>query len=95
MVKLFILGLVLASCGTSKTKLSSKAKDVEILTHQPKGECSMVAKVVGVNKQGSAELARNHARNLAAQAGGNAIWIEQEVPNGSDVKVHASAYECE
>ena len=95
MLRLFIFVLLLASCGTSTTKLTSKGKDVEILSAQPKSECSMVGKVVGENLEGSVELARNHARNLAAALGATALWIEQEVPNGNKVKVHASAYQCE
>lgn len=56
--------------------------------------CSTVDKVVGENEMDSEELATNHARNLAAKSGGNAIVVDEVVDNGGVVKVYATAYRC-
>ena len=84
----------LVSCSTSKTKLSETAKSVRILKSKKASGCSVMDSVKGVNEKGQQELAKNHARNLAAKIGGNAIYIDKIVPNGYDVEVFATVYEC-
>lgn len=95
MNKIIFLSLsALMACSVSKTKLTSDGEKVEILLNKPKEECSVVEKIIGMNEQGSVELARNHVRNLAAKADANAVYIEQEIPNGGVVKIFATAYSC-
>lgn len=95
LMSLVVLMFAVACSSTSKTILSSKAKDVEILVNRPGPECQVVGKIVGENEQGSVELARNHARNQSAKLDATAMLINQEVPNGNSVKVYATAYQCE
>lgn len=94
-VLLLLSTLVLVSCGTSKTKLTDDGKEVQMFANKPGQECSVVGKVVGENSQGSPDLARNHARNLAGKLGANGMFINQEVPNGGVIRVFATAYHCE
>lgn len=70
-------------------------KEVQLLANKPGDECSVVGKVLGESEQGSPEMARNHARNLAAKVKGNALFINQEVPNGAKIQVFGTAYHCE
>ena len=93
MKHLIIFLLVLSSCGTSKTKLSSDGKRVKMLKVKDKN-CHVMDKVVGENEKGSEELAENHARNLSGNADGNAMYIDEVVANGPRVKVYATAYHC-
>lgn len=95
LIALATLALTLAACSTSKTALTDSGKEVQIFPNKPGQECSVVGKVVGENEQGSPDLARNHARNLAAKLGANGVFINQEVPNGGMIKVYATAYQCE
>ena len=95
-VVLFLSALsLLSACSSSPGVLSDDGKEVQVLANKPGDECNVVGKVVGENEQGSPELARNHARNLAAQMNGTAIFINQEVPNGAKIQVFATAYQCE
>lgn len=94
-VLLLAITLTLVACAASKEKLSDGGKEVQTFANAPGQECSVVGKVVGENTQGSADLARNHARNLAAKLGANGIFINQEVPNGGVIRVFATAYQCE
>lgn len=97
MKTVFSLGLtvLLAACSSNPGGLSDDAKDVAVLEAKPGPECHVMGKVVGENEQGSADLARNHARNLAARLRANALFITQEVPNGQKVQVFATVYQCE
>lgn len=88
-----ILLLTVVSCGVSKKKLSKDGMKVKILDRKG-SNCSTVDKVVGENEMDSEELATNHARNLAAKSGGNAIVVDEVVDNGGVVKVYATAYRC-
>ena len=98
MLKPILLILVLTatvSCGTSKIKLSSGGEKVEVLKRKPeRGDCSVIGKVTGVNEDGSVDLAENHARNLVASKGGNAITFDEEVNNGKSFQIHSTGYKC-
>lgn len=93
-ITMFVLLLTITACGsTSKTKLSKDGAKVEVHRKKPAG-CNVVNKVVGINENGSKDLAQNHARNLAADEGGNTIVFNENVPNGNIVKIYATAYFC-
>lgn len=85
--------LVLAACA-SKTQLSEKAKGLEVYANKPT-DCRVAGRVVGESKEGSKELALNHALNQAADMNASGVFVNQEVPNGSLMTVHATAYQCE
>ncbi len=87
--------LILAACATSRRELTEDGEKVEVYANRPGSECAVVGKVTGMNDQGSRDLARNHARNLAGKMGANGIFINQEVPNGAKIQVFATAYKCE
>lgn len=91
-MKYLFLLMVTVAC-SSNSKLSSDGRKVEILA-KASTNCEVVGKVVGINEDGSVELARNHARNLVADEDGNAIVIDEEVANGSVFKVYATGYRC-
>lgn len=93
---LLILSLTLiASCASDPYKLTSKAKEVEVLDRKPKGnKCEVVAKVKGFHDQGSESMAINMARNKAASEGADSIYIDEAVPNGSKRHISATAYFC-
>ncbi len=91
---LLLVSLLTVSCGTSKFKLSHKGKKVEVAKTEPGKKCSVIAKVVGENDGGSAELAKNHARNLVGNKGGNVIIFNEEVVNGKSYRVHSTGYAC-
>jgi hypothetical protein len=93
-MKYLILLMMVAACGHSTGKLSDAGKHVKVLDSKP-AKCDVVGKVMGLNKKGSVDLARNEARNQAAKLGGTAIFIEQEIPNGKGRAVHATAYACQ
>lgn len=92
---LLVVLMSLAACSSNPAALSDDGKEVQVLDSKPGTECSVVGKVVGENGQGSADLARNHARNLAGKLRANALFITQEVPNGQKVQIFATAYQCE
>jgi len=95
-LKLLFLSLItLVGCSTSPSILTEGGKEVQVFNSKPGNECSVVGKVVGDNDKGSMDLARNHARNLAANMKANAIHITQEVPNGQKAQVFATAFYCE
>jgi len=81
-------------CAVPKKKLSKAGRSIQVLQYKPKGNCEVVDKVVGVNSNGSVELARNHARNLVAKIGGDSIFINEEVGTGKKWKVFATGYLC-
>jgi hypothetical protein len=93
--KILLCGLVvLVSCGAAKIKLSSHGEKVEVLKRQPGKECSVLAKVIGENDDGSVDLAQNHARNLVGNKGANAIYFDEEVSNGNSYRIHSTGYAC-
>lgn len=89
----FFLILLAAACSTSKTKLTEGGKKVKVIG-RPGKQCDIVRKIVGENDEGSPGLAKNHARNLAAKDGADAIVFNQVVSNGKEYTVHATAYDC-
>jgi len=90
-----ILLATLASCSTSTTQLSDSGKNVRVYPNRRGLQCEVVGKVVGENKEGSVELARNHARNLAGEKGADGIVFDEEIQNGSNWKVHSTAFKYE
>ncbi len=97
MKTIFNLSLILllsVSCATSKKRLSDDGRKVQVLRSKPKGNCSVVDKVVGENDEGSVELARNHARNLVAKMDADSIYFDEEIGNGSVWRVHSTGYNC-
>lgn len=92
---LFLISFsILFSCAVSKTKLSDDGSKVKILASNKNPECHVLDKVIGENEKGSDELAKNHARNLAANLDGDAIYIDDMVNNANMVKVYATVYQC-
>jgi hypothetical protein len=93
-MKFFILLVLVTACSSKPSGvLTEKAKDLEVYPNKPTG-CNVVGKVVGMNDNGSTELATNHALNQAAELKGTGIVVNQEVPNGNKRAVHATAYQC-
>lgn len=93
-MKFLILMIFTAACSSRPAQLTEKAKDIEVFNSKPVG-CRVVGRVVGVDKKGSKELALNDALNQAADIGADGLFVNQEVPNGSVMNVHATAYECD
>ena len=97
MEKLMIFATLalMISCSSDPYKLTKAALDVEVLGNKPRNqECVMLGKVSGSNEQGSVELARNQVRNRAAELKADSVFITEEIPNGSEVKVYADVYKC-
>ena len=92
-MKYLILFVVVVSCASKPGVLSEKAKDLEIYPNKP-ANCHVVGKVVGLDENGSTELATNHALSQAAELNASGIHVNQEVPNGKSRAVHATVYQC-
>lgn len=88
-----ILGL-LAACSSNKYQLSDRARDLEVYPTKPTG-CTAMDRVVGIHENGSKDLALNDALNQAAKLGATGVFVNQEVPNGAKMAVHATAYKCD
>jgi hypothetical protein len=86
--------IILAACASRPSHLTDEAKDLEVYASKPTG-CHVVGRVVGVNEMGSKELALNDALNQAAKLKASGLFVNQEVPNGSVMNVHGSAYKCD
>lgn len=93
-MKFLLLLLLAAACSSGPTQLTEKAKELEIYPNKP-ANCQVVGKVVGLDKMGSTELATNQALNQAAKLGASGIHVNQEVPNGNQRSVYATAYKCD
>jgi hypothetical protein len=93
-MKYLISMLVLVGCASNPGELSEKAKNLEVYASKP-SDCRVQGRVVGTNKNGSKELALNHALNQASELKATGIFVNQEVPNGSVMTVHATAYQCD
>lgn len=85
---------MLVACSSAPTQLTDDASKLEVFGNRPLG-CKVAGKVVGVNKIGSKELALNDALNQAAKLNATGIFVNQEVPNGNMMAVHATAYLCD
>lgn len=88
------LMLLVSGCATERKKLTTGGKKVEVMVGKPHSGCNVVDKIIGENDNGSVPLATNHARNMAAEMGGNGLIVNREVQNGKSVRVHATVYDC-
>lgn len=86
--------IILTACSSGTVQLTEKAQELEVYGNKPE-DCRVAGRVVGVDKSGSKELALNHALNQAAEINATGVFVNQEVPNGSIMNVHATAYQCE
>lgn len=93
-MKYLILTAFLAACSSKPAQLTDKAKNLEVYATRP-SDCRVVGRVVGVDKSGSKELALNDALNQAADLKATGLFVNQEVPNGSVMNVHGTAYQCD
>ncbi len=82
------------ACSSGPTQLSKKARNIEVVNNKPVG-CSTVGKLVGNDSTGSREVALNDVLNQAADLDATVVHVNQEVPNGRHIAVHATAYQCE
>lgn len=89
-----LLALVAACASNGPTQLTEEAKGIEVVAIKP-GSCVTVGKVVGKDKTGSRDVALNDALNQAAKLGATTLHINQEVPNGANIAVHATGYKCD
>jgi uncharacterized lipoprotein YajG len=92
-MKFMVVLLLGAACSSNPGVLSEKAKELEVYANKP-ANCNVVGRVVGVDQNGSTELATNDAINQAAKLNASGIFVNQEVPNGKARAVHATAYQC-
>ena len=79
LILLICTTFLVSSCAVSKKRLSSDGEKVRILSKAQLKNCSTVDKVIGLNEQGSDELAQNHARNLAAELDANGVYFDEMV----------------
>lgn len=93
-MKYLILMIMLAACSSKPVQLTDKARGLEVYPTKP-ADCRVAGRVLGVDENGSKELALNHALNQAADLNASGIFVNQEVPNGSVMNVHATAYQCD
>ncbi len=92
-MKYLIFTFFLTSCSSVPEQLTEKGKNIEIYAQKP-SDCQVTGRIIGVDKKGSKELALNQALNEAAKLGSTGIFVNQEIPNGSVMSVHATAYNC-
>jgi len=92
-MKFLIFSFFLISCSSAPEQLTEKGKNVEIYAQKP-SDCRVTGRIVGVDKKGSKELALNQALNEAGKLGSTGIFVNQEIPNGQFMSVHATAYNC-
>ncbi len=93
-MKYVFLFVIVCACSSGPVQLSDKAKSLELYVTRPQ-DCRVMGRVVGVDKGGSKELALNHALNQAADLKATGLFVNQEVPNGAVMNVHATAYACD
>ena len=94
MTMTLLVALLLTSCATERKRLTAEGKKVAVMVGKANKGCNTVDKIVGENDNGSVELATNHARNIAAEMGGNGLVVNREVQNAKKVRVHATVYDC-
>jgi hypothetical protein len=92
-MKYFIFLIIFSACSSGPVQLSDKAKELEVYPSKPQ-DCRVMGRVVGVDKGGSKELALNHVLNQASLLRATGVFVNQEVPNGKVMEVHATAYDC-
>lgn len=92
-MKYFIFLALFSACSSGPHQLSNKAKELEVYSTKP-NDCRVVGRVLGKDENGSKELALNHALNQAADLKASGIYVNQEVPNGRVMEVHATAHDC-
>ena len=93
-MKYLILLALGAACSSHHSGvLTDSAKNLEVYASKP-ANCQVMGKVVGLDENGSTELATNDALNQAAALKASGIFVNQEVPNGKSRAVHATAYQC-
>ena len=85
--------LAAAGCSSNPYKLTDEGRKVEIKVNRPK-DCEVLGRVSGESSDGEFEAAKNIARNNAAEKGADALYINDQVQNGSIVKVLGTAYKC-
>ena len=93
-MKYLIILSFLFSCATVPEQLSEEGKNIEVYLQKPTN-CRVTGRLVGEDKKGSKEIALNRVINEAAKLGSTGIFVNQEVPNGSVMTVHATAYNCD
>jgi hypothetical protein len=93
-MKYLIFAFIVISCSSRSIQLTEKAKNLEVYATKP-NDCRVAGRIVGINNEGSKELALNDALNQAADLKASGIYVNQEVPNGSVMNVHATAYQCD
>jgi uncharacterized lipoprotein YajG len=93
-MKYLFLAMFLAACASKPGQLSDKAKNLEVYATKPT-DCTVQGRVVGKDENSSKELALNDALNQAADMGATGLFVNQEVPNGKVMNVHATAYKCD
>ena len=84
---------LLVACASQSDQLTKYGKNVEVYGTKPT-DCSVVGKLSGTNNQGSKELALNQILNQAGSINATGVFVNQEVPNGKNITVHATAYNC-
>lgn len=93
-MKSLFMVFMFAACASDQGQLTDRAREIEVFTNKP-SRCSVMGKIVGTDKMGSKELALNHALNQAAKLGASGLHVNQEVPNGNNMTVYATAYKCD
>lgn len=87
---------LIVACASNAYQLSDDGRKVEILKRKPKsgGDCEVVEKVSATHDEGSADLAKNKARNIVADKGGDSIYFDDVISNGKKRQVLATGYKC-
>ena len=71
-MKLLLLLVLTGACSIHPGVLNEKAKELEVYSIKPVG-CNVVGKVIGMDNNGSTELATNHALNQAEKLNASGI----------------------
>lgn len=93
-MKYLLVIAFITACTSNKHQLTDKAREMEVYSSKPTN-CIAMDKVIGMHDKGSKDLALNDALNQAASLGATGVFVNQEVPNGSKMAVHATSYKCE
>jgi hypothetical protein len=93
-ITIFFTVAIFTSCAVSEKKLSKDGLKIRVLSQKSETDCNVIERVIGKNENGSDELAKNHAKNLAASIDGNAIFFNDMVSNGNAIEAHATVYNC-